>query len=75
VFSKQQSFVIQEFSVDLYNAAHASFADAFDEATKTLLMRFDGLQDAHDCGTGTIECTVNYECNGSRFRYSPVTQN
>jgi hypothetical protein len=74
-FSKQQSFVIQEFSVDLHNAAQPSFAHAFDEATKTLLMRFEGLPDAHACGAATDRCTINYKWNGSRFRFLPLTQN
>jgi hypothetical protein len=74
-FSKQQSFVIQEFSVDLHNAAHSTFAHAFDEARKTLLMRFDGQPDAHACGSATDRCTVTYKWSGSRFRYLPLTQN
>src|SRR6266581_3606536 len=75
-FSKQQWTVIQEFSADVHNTAHPSFAHAFDDSTKTLLMRFDHLADEHQCGTATGSCTVNFRWNGNRFDHLPgLTQN
>jgi hypothetical protein len=74
-FSKQQWQVVQEFSVALHNRNHPFFAHVFDESTKTLAMRFEGLRDEHDCGTAMDRCTFNYNWNGGRFRYSPPAHN
>jgi hypothetical protein len=74
-FSKQQWTVIQEFTVDLYNDAHPAFAHAFDESTKTLLMQFDHLGGAHECGNAAGSRTVKYRWNGSHLRLLPLAQN
>jgi len=68
-FSKQQWKVIQQFDADLHNATHRSFSHTFDESTKTFVLRFDGLQDAHRCGTATDSCSLSYKWDGSRFRF------
>jgi hypothetical protein len=70
-FSKQQWTVIQEFSADLHNEAHPAFTHAFDESTKTLVMQFDHLGDAHECGNATGSCTVRYRWNGIRLGFLP----
>jgi hypothetical protein len=70
-FSKQRWSVIQEFSVDLYKTEHPAFAHTFDESTKTLLMQFDHLGDAHECGNATGSCTVKYRWNGIRLGSLP----
>jgi hypothetical protein len=70
-FSKHQWTVIQQFSADPHNPDHPAFSHAFDESTKTLVLRFDRLADEHQCGAATGSCAVNYKWNGSRLFHLP----